>query len=218
MGTMLGGVLIPDAGLEAPDSPSPEWQGGVVAVTRRYYVPTSALAAFLTGLSTSDTDPIWTDAKLVGASVAMAGSTNRVKMVELRYEPDSWTFTITGPVGSVTREADANPMEVPVAKAPGSPSESEIEAAIADGIEATLVPMPVYRRTEVKSSFTWNESNIIGNVGKIDDSPEGMTSPTAGAWLQNEHRVTEQSGVVTETFGWQYNPTGWDTTLYDSVA
>lgn len=217
MAVFVGGVAIPDAGLETPNSPEPELVGGLTAVTRRYWVPTSNLKTFLDGLSTADTDVDWTDAALVSAGVSQVGETNAVKLVEIRYEPPEWAFTII-PEG-VTQEADANPIEVPVAKAPGLPSPGEIEAAIGDGIEAVLVPMPVYRRTEQSSgSFTWSEANIIDNVGKIDNSPEGMSAPNAGMWLMTEHKVSERGGVVSEQHGWQYNPTGWDTTLYDSVA
>ncbi len=217
MASFVGGILIPDAGIETPNSPQPEWQGGLTAVVRRYWVPNTYLKTFLDALSSADTDALWTSAVLVSVGVSQAGSTNAVKEIEKRFEPPGWSFTIL-PVG-VTQEADANPVEVPVAKAPGSPSAAEIEAVLKDGIEATLMPMPTYRRTVVSSgSFTWSQANIIANVGKIDDTPEGMTSPTAGRWLQNEHKVTEHSSVVTEIFDWQYNLTGWDTTLYDSVG
>jgi hypothetical protein len=216
MGAWLGGYQIPSAGLENPNSPEPEKRGSLVAVTRRYWVPTADLSTFLAALTPGSTDATWTSAVFVGAGVSQAGDTNEVKEVEVRYEPPEWSFTVI-PNGT-TREADANPLEVPVAKAPGSPSAAEVEDAVADGIEAVLVPMPVYRRTTVTSgSFTWSQANIIGNVGKIDDTPEGMTTPDAERWLNHEHKVTERAGVVTEQTGWQYNPTGWDTTLYDTV-
>jgi len=217
MAVFVGGTVIPDAGLETPNSPEPELVGGLIAVTRRYWVPNSNLAAFLAGLSTADTDATWTDAKLVSAGVSQVGDTNAVKQVEIRYEPPEWSFTII-PEG-VTQEADANPIEVPYSQGPNSPSAGEIEAAAADGIEAVLVPMPIYRRTEQSSgSFTWSQDNIIDNVGKIDNAPAGMTSPSAGRWLMTEHKVTERGGVISEQHGWQYNETGWDTAVYKTAT
>ena len=216
MGVMVGGVNIPDAGIETPDSPELEWQGGLIAVTRKYWVPRTYIKTYLEALVSGTADAVYTDALLNGVGVNYESP--KVYRVELRYEPDNWSSSLIGPVGSVQRSADANPLEVPVAKSPNSPSDAEIEDAVKDGIEAVLVPMPVYRRMEVKSSFTWTQANIIGSVAKIDNTPEGMTSPDSGKWLTTEHRVSEKGGVVEEEYGWQYNPTGWDTTLYDSVA
>lgn len=144
--------------------------------------------------------------------------------VELVYAPNDPPSFNSAPAGTVTQEADANPIEIPIQQHPNySPGASYwdkdgvLHAFIGGnekiGIEAYMVPQPTYTRTEVLASFTFSEANIIANVGTIE-APTGMTSPTAGKWLKTRLSIRKSGSVVEKSESWQYATAGWDTDIY----
>lgn len=214
MGTVIG-FSDNTKVIEQPNSPEVDFDtAGNIATTRIYAIKREYVASYLAGKTVSDTDPIWTDAKLRGIRVAALSP--EMRLVSERYEPNSWGYSLIGPVGTEEQEADANPLITPVdIVAPDSPG---VEAIKADGLDGKLEPQPVYRYRKVKGSFTWSEENIVSGVGKIDNAPAEMDTPTAGKWLMNEHSVTETGGVVQEEWGWQFADNGWNTNLYEVWA
>jgi len=197
--------------IEQPESPEVDFDSaGNIATTRIYAIRREHVANYLAGISPTDSDPIYTDAKIRGIRVSSISS--EFRMVSVRYEPDSWGYALIGPVGTTEQEADANALITPVdIVAPDSPG---VEAIKADGLDGKLEPQPVYRYRKVKSSFTWTEENIVSGVGKLDDAPAEMVSPSSGKWLMTEHSVQEAGGVVQEEWGWQFADNGWNANLY----
>jgi hypothetical protein len=153
--------------------------------------------------------------------------------VELVYEPSSPGDPSTGPVGTITFEADSNAIEVPIQQHPNiylsscyrdedgvyhaflSPSAPGARDTAVDhpGVESYLVPQPTFTRTEVLSSFTFTEANIISAVG-TRNAPTGMTSPTADKWLKMRLSLRKSGNVVEKAETWQYAAAGWDTSIY----
>ena len=137
-----------------------------------------------------------------------------------RSEPDSAFDT----VGTIIQEIDANAIDIPIAKNP-SVSPSEVDQNIKDGVEAYLSPQPTYRRTEILDSFAFDETGgpgsiqeITASVGVIDNTPEGITNPSAGKWLKIGHTVQSTDDTFEQVETWQYASNGWDTTIYSSIA
>lgn len=131
---------------------------------------------------------------------------------------------MTPPVGTIIFEADANPIEIPIEQHPNfSPGQSQYDDAgnivtpyvngLKPGVTSYQVPQPTFTRTEILSSFTFSEANIISNVGKRN-APTGMTSPTANKWLKTRLSLRQSGNVVEKTESWQYAGNGWDTDIY----
>jgi hypothetical protein len=144
--------------------------------------------------------------------------------VELVYAPNDPPSFNTAPAGTITYEADANAIEIPIQQHPSySPGTSYrdadgvfhafLGANEKIGVEAYLLPQPTFTRTEVLSSFTFSEANIISGVGTIN-APTGMTSPTAGKWLKTRLSVRKSGSVVEKSESWQYASGGWDADIY----
>jgi hypothetical protein len=151
--------------------------------------------------------------------------------VELVYAPSTPGDPSTGPVGTVTLEADANAIEVPIQQHPnyyGSDSYRDAEGVFHaflkagggapggtdnPGVESYMVPQPTFTRTEVLSSFTFTEANIISAVG-TRNAPTGMTSPTADRWLKMRLSIRKSGNVVEKSESWQYASAGWNTLIY----
>jgi hypothetical protein len=144
--------------------------------------------------------------------------------VVLTYEPSTPGDASTGPVGTITFETDANAMAFPIEQHPGfQPSSSLYEngvlitpyvgTALKPGVMEYYIPQPTFTRTEVLSSFTFSEANIISAVG-TRNAPTGMTGPTAGKWLKMRLAVRKSGNVVEKTETWQYASGGWDTDIY----
>jgi len=160
-------------------------------------------------------DGEYTNAVLTSITSRRVGS-NEAE-VTLTYAPDTGTAETLPPVGTVVQEIDANPIELPISEAIGITSQ-EIAQKKKDGVEAFLSPQPIYRRVEVLASFTFNETNAIDDVGKIDNTPEGLVSPTSGKWLKVGFVVRSVGDKFEQTETWQYAANGWDTDIYSSVG
>ena len=153
--------------------------------------------------------------------------------VELVYAPTTPGDPSTGPVGTITFEADSNAIEIPIQQHPNiylpkcerddegvyhawlSPTAPGELATATDhpGVETYWIPQPTFTRTEVLSSFTFSEANIVSAVG-TRNAPTGMTSPTANKWLKTRLSVRKSGNVVEKTEAWQYASAGWDTDIY----
>lgn len=148
--------------------------------------------------------------------------------VELVYGPPNPPNAMTPPVGTVTYEADANAIEIPIEQHPkynyiaSKTDENGIYTPVLTdggtdypfpGVTSYLVPQPTFTRTEVMSSFTFTEANIIENVGLINN-PTGMTSPTSGKWLKTRLSIRKNGNVVEKNETWQYNSADWKTPIY----
>jgi len=138
------------------------------------------------------------------------------------YMPNNPGGATLQPVGTVTMEADANPLRIPIgqnANASGTNYDADKKVGVGDwdGITHYLSPQPIYIRSEVLNAFTFSEANIIDTVGKIDDSPEDMTTPTAGKWLVVGFGVRQTGDKFTKRKKWQYDAAGWNTDIYTTV-
>lgn len=145
--------------------------------------------------------------------------------VELVYGPNNGSSSgVVGPVGTITYESDANAIEIPIQQhpnySPGSSyrdSDGIFHAFLSGndhpGVESYMVPQPTFTRTEVLSSFTFSEANIISAVG-TRNAPTGMTSPTAGKWLKTRLAIRASGSVVEKSESWQYASAGWDADIY----
>jgi hypothetical protein len=123
-----------------------------------------------------------------------------VKPGEIRFEAD-------------TTVADANIIQKLIAN---GASEAEKNEVLNDLHKKTyLAPVPIFRRIENKSSFTWSEANIIADVG-LRSTPTGMTSPTAGKWLKTRLSVQQQGTRAIVTEEWAYSTNAWDGAEYDT--
>jgi hypothetical protein len=152
--------------------------------------------------------------------------------VELVYGPSTPGDPSTGPVGTITLESDSNTIEIPIQQhpnfyAPDSYRDPETGVYHAflkaggggpggtdyPGVESYLVPQPTFTRTEVLSSFTFSEANIIANVGKRD-APTGMTSPAANKWLKMRLSIRKSGNVIEKSETWQYASGDWKSDIY----
>jgi len=207
-----------------PDSPRIEKTENGTRVTRTYNVNYADAETAISGLSFGDADADFSEAKLRHINYQKDGPQNAT--LELVYIPPTWPSDPNVPalpaVGTVTQGADANPIEIPIEQVDGITSQDVDENGVGvgefAGITHKLEPQPVYRRGEVLGSFTFSEANIIENVGKIDQTPAGMTSPTSGKWLKTGRGIQQVGDDFDKQESWQYASEGWNTTLYASVS
>ena len=123
------------------------------------------------------------------------------------------------PVGTVTRSSDGTAQEIPIRLHPlcSNPEDLDeppiIGGTAKPGVESYLVPGIIYTRSEVLSSATWTQANLVSGVGGLF-APTGITGATSGRWLKTGRTVTETGEGTTVTDTWQYSPVGWDTDIY----
>lgn len=162
-------------------------------------------------LTIGASDSTYANAKL--KSVAFEPLPGTAGIATLFFEPESLSFA----VGTVIKEIDSNAIEVPIRRNIVA-NDAEKDAALVLGQEAFLSPQPVYIRTEIISAFTFNEASAIDDVGKIDNTPDGLATPTAGKWLKTSNVVRSTGDNFELRESWQYASEGWNTDLYVSVA
>lgn len=147
--------------------------------------------------------------------------------ISLIYEPANTTFETLPAVGTVIQEIDGNAIEIPIAKNPFVSPGAGILAQKEDGVEAYLSPQPIYRRTEILNSFSFDQDagagadsifEVTSTVGVIDNSPEGITNPETGKWLKVGYNARSVGDKYEKLETWQYASNGWDTNIYASVA
>jgi len=214
------GVLIGPVGttfsVEQPGSPAVSKDAsGNLQIERTYLIHKDNIPAVIAAATPNTVDPDYTSAQFAGMRAEIASASTRYLTVTYR-EPD-YSEEIES-IGTVTRSADANPILEPLEKR--LTNSTDIETAKADGIEGFMRSAPKYRYKKIKSggAFGWTEEEIISGVGKVDNAPSGMTSPSENKWLMDEHTIREVGGLLEEEWGWQYNEEGWEVAnpaLYD---
>lgn len=140
-----------------------------------------------------------------------------VTRATLKYVPfESLLSGGYGPTGVTSKASDSNAAELPIEENPNySPSWETTKP----GVTSYLAPQPTYTYTQIVSSFTFSEANIIDGVGALSN-PTGMTSPTANAWLKTSKTVTPQGDKFEITETWQCagldgaTVLTWDTDIY----
>jgi len=197
---------------ENDTSPQVTRNSGGITVVRKGQLKTSEVQTYFGTLNFGiDTDADYTGSYLSEAAASPVSPSK--SEVTLTYGPESETEA----VGTVVQEIDANAIDIPIAKAPALTSH-EVDQNIKNGVEAYLSPQPIYRRTETINAFTFSETNAVDDVGKIDNTPEGLTSPSAGKWLKVGFVVRSTGDNFEKVETWQYAENGWDTDIYDAVA
>jgi hypothetical protein len=109
-------------------------------------------------------------------------------------------------VGDVTRESSASMTEVPIEQVDGI-TDAQILAAKNNGIHTVLRFTVSYSNTEMVSSLTWSQSNIISGIGQRS-APTGMTSPATDTWLK-VGRTMREGDVASITDTWAYDERKW---------
>ncbi len=152
--------------------------------------------------------------------------------VVLTYGSPNPSMGPTPPAGTVTYEADANMIDIPIEQHPDFSSGSStyddagnlivpcINTELKPGVTSYQVPCPTFTRSEVLSSFTFSEANIISAVG-TRNAPTGMTSPTANKWLKTRLSIRKNGNVVEKSETWQYAGPGsrvWDSDIYEATT
>lgn len=145
--------------------------------------------------------------------------------IELVYADPVTGSPGTPPVGTIIQETDSNMIELPIQQHPGFSSGSStyddagnlitpyVTSKLLPGVTSFLSPQPTYTRTEMLSSFTFSEANIISNVGKRQ-APTGMTSATAAKWLKTRLSIRKIGKVVEKSESWQYAQNDWESVIY----
>ena len=182
-------------------------ESGVAAIFETYKAHKDSVSTIIgSNEQMGNAHPDHSEARLVRISESVGE-----EFSELTYE-----FRIIGPrldttTADTIRSTSSNLMEVPISL---NANYSTAWETSKPGVTSFYMPMPVYERRELKSFFSFSESNITQAVG-TRDSPSGMTGSSTDKWLKIEKQVTEigQDAEVIER--WQYNPAGWDTDIYD---
>jgi hypothetical protein len=71
--------------------------------------------------------------------------------------------------------------------------------------DASTNNVPQYSYTQIVTSFTFSEANIIDGVGQLS-APPGMTSPTTDKWLKTGKSVSPTGDKYQITETWEYVP------------
>lgn len=131
-------------------------------------------------------------------------------------------------VGTITREADSNAIEIPIGQHPdASPGtnydeQKKIGKGDWEGIESYLSPQPVYSRAEILNSFYFSEINIVKNVGRRFSSAQmntkGLSAATENAWLKMQLAISTSGENFEKKERWQYADKGWDDYIYSAAT
>ena len=69
--------------------------------------------------------------------------------------------------------------------------------------DSSIDNAPQYSYTDIVSSFTFSEANIISGVGSLS-APTGMTSPTTDKWLKTGRSVSPVGDKFQIVDTWEY--------------
>lgn len=177
-------------------------------LTFRYWCDGDLAEGLLPAVGAAPPGGVHPDLELTGVSITPHEAPGRV-YVEITYaEPESTSFP---PNNTVTQESETNYVEGDV-KAHPTLSDADKTSLINAGRETYSIPSVTYRRLERKaiSAFVFSESNIVGNVGKVDNTPNGLTVPTAGKWLATGKAARREGLSVEITEEWTFNSQGWN--------
>lgn len=191
-------------------------------VTRKYNINKANVKSYTDALVYGTADAVYTNAYLSTIQIeAINGGTSEIT---LTYAPQTLSYEVLPAVGTVTQEIDSNAIDIPIKKNPNL-SPSEMDDNIDDGVDAYLSPQPIYRRTEILSSFSFDEAggsgsiqDVLDTVGKIDTTPEDLSNPSAEKWLKVGFVVRSVGDKFEKVEVWQYASNGWDTNIYDTIA
>jgi hypothetical protein len=204
----IGGQNSLDSLVETDESPIITRGESGDTVERIYILNSDVVKTITDSLSWGTSDSVYINALLASAKVVkVAPSRSQVTLI---YEPEKLaTFERIAAVGTVTQEVDANPIDIPIKKNPNT-SSAFVQQDKADGVEAYISPQPTYTRTEILGSFVFSEANAIDNVGKVDLTPEGLSSPSPNKWLKTGFNVRTVGDKFEKTETWQYAENAWD--------
>jgi hypothetical protein len=165
-------------------------------------IPSPGDACPLTGFS----DLVLTDASVDAAE--MPGMADIV----LTYKAVGSSVSFPSP-GDESQEAVGDIQEVAIDDARLVAQSFYTQAQIDDLKKNGQATVPIgsvnYTKTEYRDNFSWAESDIVSSVGKVEN-PDGITSPTAGAWMNQGTRIrTAPGGTVEFSKTWKYHALGW---------
>ena len=185
---------------------------------------------------TANTDASYTGTVLKGIN-HLAQPGGGYETIELIYSDPVPGSPSTPPVGTVIQEGRANSIERPIEQHPDFVASTSVYdvngvltvgasttgtlvtpfvgSALKYGVTSYMTPAPTYTRTEILTSFTFTEANIIAAVG-TRNAPNGMTSPTASKWLKTRLSIRKVGKVIEKSETWQSSEPGktWDTDIY----
>jgi len=214
---------------ELPDSPSITTSTIGTKVVRTYNIDYASAQTVVGALSYGDADADYSDSKLRESNIRNVGPTNAI--VTLTYVPNEWEANeppeSLPPVGTITKEIDANPILLPLIDNDNVTSQDidqgrNIGIGALQGIDGFLSPQPIYIRTEILGTYTFSEANAITNVAKIFTSAQmstaGLSGATDGLWLKVGLRVRTVGDKYEKTERWQYAEKGWNAALYGAAT
>jgi hypothetical protein len=133
--------------------------------------------------------------------------------VELTYKPPDYSGA-----GSTHRDTDVQKstvggwQEIPLDDdrlvASGLYTSAEVVHLRKHGHHTANIGTVEYSYTEWLSTFSWAEADIVAHLGEVD-TPVGLTTPTAGAWMRTGLTIRTDGDLVERTKTWQYNRLGW---------
>ena len=183
-----------------------------------YDMDPSKLATFVSGYTVGTS----TIGSLVLATIDQQIKGGKATATLTFVPPSTLTAKYAG-TSVTTYDSDTNATETPIWQHPDCDNPDgwkTEENPIIDGVEqsgnlqAYLTPAPTFTRTRSVNAATLSQSDVIGDVGKIE-APTGLTSPTAGRWLNVAKNITNNGEVMTIRETWQYNPEGvWNDKVY----
>lgn len=133
--------------------------------------------------------------------------------VELTYKPPDYTGTSTTHRDTdVQKSSQASWQEVPL------DDDRLVTSSILTSAQAISLRKKGYQTwgmgtveytyTEWLSTFSWDEADIIANIGETEN-PVGVNSPTAGKWLRIGLNIRTDGDLVERSKTWRYSRVGW---------
>lgn len=212
---------------------SPNITTGIIGtkVVRTYNIDYTSALTVVAALTYGTGDADYSNSKLRESNIRNVGPKNAV--VTLTYVPNEWESSdqpeSLPPVGTITKEIDANPILLPLIDNDNVTSQDidqgrNIGIGALQGIDGFLSPQPIYIRTEIldAGTYTFSEANAITNVAKIfttaQMSTAGLSGATDGLWLKVGLRVRTVGDKYEKTERWQYAEKGWNAALYGAAT
>lgn len=190
-------------------------------INSSFYADTDLIETLLPEVG--DNHPVFTGLFVTDIVVTKEGQLSRAEIVydqpnRARATEINPPFS-TGTGGGTDTEllaATSNAQEIPIEQHPDYGTWTAAQKASLAGVTSYLLPNPTFTRTTFVTTWSWTESAVVENVGKLED-PTGMTSPTASKWLKVAYDVREVGGGWEITEVWQYASKGWSTLVYESA-
>ena len=152
--------------------------------------------------------------ELKEVTISPTNSPFYVTVILIYKDPESPNSNSGRTNGEVIQESNAAFQEIPISDARLGLSASQVDSYTSQGIKTKSAYTLNYRRTEYTNSVTFSEAVMVENVGLIN-TPTGVTTPTANAWLKSEKSIRKSTDSLFEvTEQWLYDKGLWDTTIY----